>query len=579
MPAAAGGNAARRRTLRLILSVCLALLAASAIRGSAAAGAGHSAPLNDRFLQQGTLTISLGSEDGLNGAGTVTVMPGGATCTPTSTCTVPYNDGDSVSLTANASPGSFFYRWTAFQDVVPIGCAGSDFETPCTLHLAGAETNVVADFLPDPTLAVGVTGTDASVSVSPGGTQPQCDTGQNGGEACYYSGKPGDVVTLTPNVVQGSTFVGWSVPECPGTGPCKVALDSQLRTVVATYSPIRLTVLLERGTADIGTVKSPPGGPIDCPDTTCVADIPAPPFAEVTLIASSTGFKGWNGACQEAGASTTCTIRLSGDDVVGAWFDDAKPPQIIPPRIPVKLQVRKTGDGQGTVSSRRSRLSEAINCGSGSGCAAIFEQGEAASLVANPSAGSTFAGWKTPGGVCSTGLNCRVEVTRASRLEASFKRKQQPPPPPAKTLMLTKAGLGTGTVTSSPTGISCGSTCAHAFKHGTAVTLTAVAAARSSFAGWSGDCSGTARCTLTMSANHAVTATFKVLCVVPKVKGKKLRAAKRSIRKAHCSPGKVTRAFSKKVKKGRVISQRPKPGKNLAAGSKVKLKVSKGKRK
>ena len=75
MPAAAGGNAARRRTLSLIVSVCFALLAASAIRGAAVAGAGHSAPLNDRFVQQGTLTISLGSEDGLNGAGTVTVKP------------------------------------------------------------------------------------------------------------------------------------------------------------------------------------------------------------------------------------------------------------------------------------------------------------------------------------------------------------------------------------------------------------------------------------------------------------------------------------------------------------------------
>jgi PASTA domain-containing protein/List-Bact-rpt repeat protein len=575
LPAAAGGNAARRRTLSLIVSVCFALLAASAIRGSAAAGAGHGAPLNHRFLQQGTLTISLGSEDGLTAAGTVTVAPLGATCTPsTSPCTFQYNDGESVTLTANASPGSFFYRWKASGDQGTIRCAPSDFESPCTLSLTGTATDVVADFLPDPTLAVGVTGTNTSVTVSPGGGLPQCDTGQNGGEACYYSGKPGDIVTLTPDVVQGSTFVGWSVPECPGTGQCKVALDSQLRTVVATYSPIHLTVLVERGTVNIGTIK---GGPINCPppDDTCVADIPAPPFAEVTLTASSTGFKGWNGACQEA-ESTTCIIRLSGGDVVGAWFNDANAPQIIPPRIPVKLQVKKTGDGQGTVSSKRSRFSETINCGSGKGCDAYFEQGEAASLVANPSAGSTFAGWKTPGGDCSTSLNCKVEVTRASRLQANFKRKQ---PPADKTLTLTKAGSGTGMVTSTPGGISCGSACTHAFNHGTAVTLTAVASARSRFAGWSGDCSGAGTCALTMSANRSVTATFKVLCVVPKVKGKKLRAAKRALRKAHCSAGKVTTAFSRSVKKGRVISQKPKPGKKLAAGSKVKLKVSKGKKK
>jgi PASTA domain-containing protein/List-Bact-rpt repeat protein len=148
----------------------------------------------------------------------------------------------------------------------------------------------------------------------------------------------------------------------------------------------------------------------------------------------------------------------------------------------------------------------------------------------------------------------------------------------SKTLTLTKAGVGTGVVSSSPAGLSCGSSCSHAFTYGTAVTLTATADARSSFAGWSGDCSGSGTCTLTMGANHSVAATFKALCVVPKLKGKTLKAAKRAIKRAHCAPGKVTNAFSARVKKGRVILQKPKPGKQLIAGSKVKLTLSKGKR-
>ncbi len=69
---------------------------------------------------------------------------------------------------------------------------------------------------------------------------------------------------------------------------------------------------------------------------------------------------------------------------------------------------------------------------------------------------------------------------------------------------------------------------------------------------------------------------LQALCVVPNAKGKKLRAAKRAIRRAHCSVGKVRRAFSSTVKRGRVVSQRPKPGAKRAAGSNVKLKVSKG---
>ena len=62
------------------------------------------------------------------------------------------------------------------------------------------------------------------------------------------------------------------------------------------------------------------------------------------------------------------------------------------------------------------------------------------------------------------------------------------------TLTVVKAGTGSGTVTSSPAGITCGSTCSALFASGTSVTLTATADSGSTFAGWSGEgCSGTAR--------------------------------------------------------------------------------------
>jgi uncharacterized delta-60 repeat protein len=144
------------------------------------------------------------------------------------------------------------------------------------------------------------------------------------------------------------------------------------------------------------------------------------------------------------------------------------------------------------------------------------------------------------------------------------------------TLTVAKTGSGSGSVTSSPGGISCGSACSAPFA-AVPVTLTATPSAGSRFAGWSGACSGTGTCTLTMSGDRAATARF-VRCVVPKVKGKTLLAAKRAIRQAHCSVGTVTRAFAATVKKGRVISTKPKPGTKLAAGSKIKLKVSKGRK-
>jgi hypothetical protein len=153
---------------------------------------------------------------------------------------------------------------------------------------------------------------------------------------------------------------------------------------------------------------------------------------------------------------------------------------------------------------------------------------------------------------------------------------------PTQTLTLATSGNGSGTVGSNPAGIDCGATCSHAYATGTSVILTATPASGSLFSGWSGACSGTGGCSVTMSQARSVTATFTLqssapVCLVPKVKGKKLAAAKSVLTQAHCTLGKVTKKFSK-VKKGRVIVQRPKSGTNLAAGAKVNLVVSRGKK-
>jgi hypothetical protein len=74
------------------------------------------------------------------------------------------------------------------------------------------------------------------------------------------------------------------------------------------------------------------------------------------------------------------------------------------------------------------------------------------------------------------------------------------------TLTVTKAGTGTGTVTG--TGINCGSDCTESYASGTSVTLTATPASGSTFAGWSGACSGTGNCTVTLNAAKSVMAIF-----------------------------------------------------------------------
>ncbi len=65
-------------------------------------------------------------------------------------------------------------------------------------------------------------------------------------------------------------------------------------------------------------------------------------------------------------------------------------------------------------------------------------------------------------------------------------------------------------------------------------------------------------------------------CLVPNVVGKKVGAAKTTIKARHCRVGKVRQAASSKKKKGRVLRVSPAPGKKLKNGAKVNLTVGRG---
>jgi hypothetical protein len=177
------------------------------------------------------------------------------------------------------------------------------------------------------------------------------------------------------------------------------------------------------------------------------------------------------------------------------------------------------------------------------------------------------------------GGTLRFRVTGSNALGSAASDSAQTAVIPLPALMVATTGAGAGAVTSSPSGISCRPTCSHDFQWGAIVTLTAIPAAGSSFSGWSGSgCSGRLPCSLTMSEDQSVTAAFARLCVVPNLKGKALSAARNAARRAHCSLGRVSRAYSSKVRNGRVVSQRPRPGRRLAANAKVDVVISKGKR-
>ncbi len=77
------------------------------------------------------------------------------------------------------------------------------------------------------------------------------------------------------------------------------------------------------------------------------------------------------------------------------------------------------------------------------------------------------------------------------------------------TFTLNVSVTGSGTVTSSNvTGISCPGDCTQSYPDGQGVILQATPASGWSFDHWAGDCSGTAGCSVTMTADHSVSAVF-----------------------------------------------------------------------
>ena len=82
-------------------------------------------------------------------------------------------------------------------------------------------------------------------------------------------------------------------------------------------------------------------------------------------------------------------------------------------------------------------------------------------------------------------------------------------------LTVNKAGNGSGTVSSTPAGINCGSDCFESYAKGTSVTLTATPATGSTFGGWSGGCSGTGKCTIIANTTLSITATFNTSTASP----------------------------------------------------------------
>ncbi|MCX6545572.1 MAG: hypothetical protein NTV05_14320 [Acidobacteria bacterium] len=167
---------------------------------------------------------------------------------------------------------------------------------------------------------------------------------------------------------------------------------------------------------------------------------------------------------------------------------------LVQPSSGYLLSITQTGTGSGTVTSD----SGGINCGTT--CSATYANGTVVTLTATAASDSVFAGWSGTG--CASGS---VTITAPTTCSATFNLITQS----SYTLAVAKAGAGTGTVTSNPGTINCGTTCSAVYAGGTQVTLTATPATGSRFGSWSG--TGCAGGSVTVNANITCTATFNLI--------------------------------------------------------------------
>ncbi|HET9153682.1 MAG TPA: hypothetical protein VFN85_06175 [Solirubrobacterales bacterium] len=337
---------------------------------------------------------------------------------------------------------------------------------------------------PTSALEVGKTGTG-------GGLVESEPDGIDCGPTCASEFKTGLQVKLTALPDAHSAFVGWLVngaasPTCSGTGKCAVELKADT-DVSARFERLPQHLLtVTRAGSGAGTVTSEPAA-IDC-GSTCAEEVGEGLIVTLTAVAEPhSTFTGWTvagepSACPGTG---TCQVQMNSDTEVTATF------AAIPQR---SLEIAKTGSGTGAVSSEPA----GIDCGPT--CAFDFDAGTTVTLFATADPGSVFAGWS--GGGCSGTGSCQVSLGESRGVEAQFDEALHQ-------VTVTVGGSGGGEVVSSPAGISCGGNCSQRFAEGTAVTLTAQPAPGSTFAGWSGACTGRRLCQIVLRQDAAVSAEFR----------------------------------------------------------------------
>jgi alpha-tubulin suppressor-like RCC1 family protein len=216
-----------------------------------------------------------------------------------------------------------------------------------------------------------------------------------------------------------------------------------------------------------------------------------------TVVGINATWTSSNPAVATIDASGLATANVAGSTTITATLDGRSGSTTLTVSSPVRtITVNKAGAGHGSVIPSAAGL----DCGlAADSCTASYSAGTALTLTASAAAGSRFDNWS--GCDSANAADCSLTLDTSRSVVPTFRLQF--------VLTVSKTGIGSGTVTSSPAGINCGSTCSAAYDGDTVVTLTATPAMLSVFNGWTGcDSASGSSCTVSLSAAKSVTANF-----------------------------------------------------------------------
>ncbi len=305
------------------------------------------------------------------------------------------------------------------------------------------------------------------------------------GLECFSYFPKGSSVSLRQVANSNSVFEGWT-PSCSNESSCIVVMDHD-KNINSLFkikpAEVRFALNVSKSGSGGGIISSAPKG-IEC-GSDCTESFLKD--TQVSLLAtpdSTSKFIAWEGACT---GSNNCLITMNDTKQAVAIFDES-------PSNKYSLLIMKGSKGVIAGSP------EGILCGGpNKQCQGEFS---AVTLTATPNPGYTLKKWV--GCPAPTGNTCSLTLTQKTTVGAVFAKL----PKYALKIVKTK----NGEITSDPAGLKCkttAKTCSASFVSGTLVRLTANPLSGYRFTGWSGVCTGTAACEVTMDAKKMVGAQFE----------------------------------------------------------------------